>query len=149
MFALIVVITFAIEIRQRVSGTGANMDKKKIILETLTPLILDADQKEKLNYVGYEKVLDDVMASKVFCNIARTGPYGAGKSAIMNTYEQEHMEHLKTIHISLAKFRGDNMENVQVKLMNQIIHQLHPKLIPQTCFQKKRLLAREKWLDLR
>ena len=55
---------------------------KEIMLETLTPIILDDDQKEKLNYKSYEAILDKVFATEDFCNIALTGPYGAGKSTI-------------------------------------------------------------------
>lgn len=113
---------------------------QEITLETLTPIILDEDQKAKLNYASYESVLDKVMASDVFCNIALTGPYGAGKSTIMNTYEKEHKEQLKTIHISLAKFNDGNIDNMQVKLINQIIHQIDPRLIPQTRFKIKNVV---------
>lgn len=117
-----------------------------ITLETLTPIILDKDQKEKLNYASYESVLDKVMASDVFCNIALTGPYGAGKSTIMNTYEKEHAESLKTIHISLAKFNDDDIDNMQAKLINQIIHQIDPKVIPQTRFKVKTVVRERKVL---
>ena len=119
---------------------------KEIILETLTPIILDEDQKAKLNYASYESILDDVMASEVFCNIALTGPYGAGKSTVMNTYEEEHKEQLKTIHISLAKFNDGNIDNMQAKLINQIIHQIDPKQIPQTQFKIKSIVDYRKVL---
>ncbi|MCI6690684.1 MAG: hypothetical protein PUJ55_05375 [Clostridiales bacterium] len=53
-------------------------NEQKIVLETLTPIILDKEQKEKLNYKNYESILDTVMESDEYCNIALTGPYGAG-----------------------------------------------------------------------
>lgn len=110
----------------------------KIILETLTPIILDEEQKEKLNYCNYEALLDDVMSSDKYCNIALTGGYGAGKSTILNTYEKEHS--YNSIHISLAKLNDEETENVQAKLINQIIHQIDPKLIPQTQFKIKNIV---------
>ena len=58
----------------------------KIKLETLTPIILDDEQKEKLNYSNYETLLDDVMSSDSYSNVALTGGYGAGKSTILNNY---------------------------------------------------------------
>ena len=43
------------------------MEKEhEIILETLTPIILDEEQKAKLNYSGYENILDKVMESEMF-----------------------------------------------------------------------------------
>lgn len=114
---------------------------KEIMLETLTPIILDDDQKEKLNYKSYEAILDKVFATEDFCNIALTGPYGAGKSTIMNTYEHEHEKELKTIHISLAKFNDEDADNMQAKLINQIIYQIDPRLIPQTRFKVKKIVS--------
>ncbi len=114
--------------------------ESKIILEPLTPILLDDEQKEKLNYKNYESVLDTIMASEKLCNIALAGPYGAGKSTIMNTYEQEHKD-INAIHISLAKFNDEDVDNTQAKLINQIIHQIEPKLIPQTQFKVKRIVS--------
>ena len=114
----------------------------KIALETLTPIILNEEQKEKLNYSNYEALLDDVMSSKEYCNVALTGGYGAGKSTILNTYEKEHS--YNSIHISLAKLNDEKTENVQAKLINQIIHQIDPKLIPQTRFKIKNIVGRKK-----
>lgn len=111
-------------------------------LKTLTPIILDDEQKEKLNYSNYEVLLDDVVSSGSYCNVALTGGYGAGKSTILNTYEKEHT--YKSIHISLAKLNGEETEIVQAKLINQIIHQIEPKLIPQTQFKIKNIVGWKK-----
>ena len=110
----------------------------KISLQTLTPIILDDEQKDKLNYSNYETVLDDIMSDDKYCNIALTGGYGAGKSTILNTYEKEHA--YKSIHVSLAKLTDEKTENVQAKLINQIIHQIDSKLIPQTQFKIKKIV---------
>ena len=111
----------------------------KISLETLTPIILDEEQKEKLNYSNYQALLDNVMSCDKYCNVALTGGYGAGKSTILNTYEEEH--EYKSIHISLAKLNNEETENVQAKLINQIIHQINPRLIPQTQFKIKNVVG--------
>ena len=118
-----------------------------ITLETLTPIVLDEEQKEKLNYSNYEELLDEVMTSNQYCNIALTGGYGAGKSTIMNTYEDSHSQY-KSIHISLAKLNDEKMENVQAKLINQIIHQIDPKTIPQTKFKIKNVVSFKKVLSV-
>lgn len=114
---------------------------KEILLETLTPIILDSEQKEKLNYANYEEILNSVIGNPQFCNIALTGTYGAGKSTIMNTYEKEHSK-IKAIHISLAKLNDEETDNVQAKLINQIIHQIDFKLIPQTRFKIKNIVSK-------
>lgn len=115
---------------------------KKIKLETLTPIVLNQEEKEKLNYQNYESVLNTIMETDEYCNVALTGPYGAGKSTILNTYEKEHK--LKTIHISLGQLNNEKTENIQAKLINQIIHQIDSKRIPQTQFKIKKVVGKFK-----
>lgn len=135
--------------------------KREITLEKLTPIMLDEKQKERLGYANYEKVINDAMESEDVCNIALTGAYGAGKSTIMNTWLHDHSD-LKCIHISLAKFdntgggktedggtgggkTGDGgTDSVETKIINQIIHQIKPEVIPQTRFQRKHIVSRWK-----
>lgn len=131
---------------------------QEIKLEKLTPITLDEKQKERLGYANYEKVINDAMESGDVCNIALTGAYGAGKSTIMNTWLHDHSE-LKCIRISLAKFddagggktedggtgggkTGDGgTDSVETKIINQIIHQIKPEVIPQTRFQRKNIVS--------
>lgn len=131
---------------------------QEIKLEKLTPITLDEKQKERLGYANYEKVINDAMESEEVCNIALTGAYGAGKSTIMNTWLRDHSD-LKCIHISLAKFddtaggqpgdggtgggrTGDGgTDSVETKIINQIIHQIKPEVIPQTRFQRKNIVS--------
>lgn len=91
------------------------MKNREIALEKLTPIVLDSDQKEKINYQNYKQILDTIMHDSNYRNVALTGLYGAGKSSVMNTYESESS--IKTIHISLAKLNGEETDNVQTKLI--------------------------------
>lgn len=116
----------------------------EIKFEKLTPLTLNQAQKEKYGYANYRKVIDDAIASEDLCNIALTGAYGAGKSTIINTWLSEHGE-LKNIRVSLARFEdvpdgktgGTEDDSIETKVINQIIHQIEPRLIPQTRFRRK------------
>lgn len=76
-------------------------------LEPLTPVVLNENEKQMLSYENYAQALDEAFHNERICNIALSGPYGAGKSTIMQTYESEHKDR-RCIHISLAKFQGAN-----------------------------------------
>lgn len=128
--------------------------ESKLHLEPLTPVILDEKEKQKLVYDSYSQAFDMVFANDDLCNIALSGPYGAGKSTLLGTYEAEHPDK-KCIHISLARFGDDRklaeegvagngrnekqgrQRELEIKTLNQLIHQISPKLIPQTQFRIK------------
>ena len=130
------------------------MNKRQKFLEPLTPIVLDEEHKKLQSYDNYVKALDEAFACDEICNIALTGPYGAGKSTIMQTYEETHPER-KYIHISLAKF-GDEVDpqkgnftqrELEIKIINQIVHQISEKSIPQTKFHtKKEIQSKTIWL---
>lgn len=120
------------------------MNQRKLFLEPLTPVILDEEHKELQSYKNYEKALDEAFSCNEISNIALTGPYGAGKSTIMQTYEADHKKNY--IHISLAKF-GEEIDpakgnftqrELEIKIINQIIHQIQEREIPQTKFHTKK-----------
>lgn len=128
--------------------------ESRLHLEPLTPVILDETEKKKLVYDSYSQAFDMVFANDELCNIALSGPYGAGKSTLLGTYEAEHPDK-KCIHISLARFGDDRkreaegntgngrnekqgrQRDLEIKTLNQLIHQISPKLIPQTQFRVK------------
>ena len=123
-------------------------NKQKQFLEPLTPIVLDEEHKELQSYKNYEKALDEAFSCNEICNIALTGAYGAGKSTIMQTYESEHKKNY--IHISLAKF-GEEVDptkghftqrELEIKIINQIIHQISEQEIPQTKFRTKKEIGR-------
>lgn len=120
------------------------MAEPEIKFEKLTPI----DNAE----LGiYEQALDKVFADKEIRNVAISGPYGSGKSSILNTYQESHL-HLKFIHISLAHYESKNKNNsessendidsnsesdLEGKILNQLIHNIPSKNIPQTDFKIK------------
>ena len=119
-----------------------NSDKSKIIkninLQKLTPAICD-----KMDY--YEQALDFVFSEDDILNIAITGAYSSGKSSVIKTYEKLHTNKRYT-YISLANFgdveEGTKQENekeanLEWKIINQFIHQIDYRKIPQTRFKIK------------
>lgn len=124
------------------------MDTTKYKFHKLTP-IRDA----KLNV--YEDSLDYVFRDNDLKNVAITGPYSSGKSSMLETYKTSH-SNKRFIHISLAHFETatntpvdnaptDNKKEfeadikaVEGKILNQLIHQIDTKEIPQTHFKIKR-----------
>lgn len=90
----------------------------------------------------YREALDHVFSSNEIRNIALTGSYGSGKSSVIRSYEKANGERT-FLHISLARFEeqgqaasdsADRTKTVNVlegKIINQLIHQIPEKDIPQ------------------
>lgn len=130
-------------------------DAKKLKFKKLTPTKL-----KKMDY--YEEALDFAFKESDLLNIAITGAYGAGKSSVIKTYENLNKDK-KFIYISLANFEqihnksyeedkaneGKNKEKkngneLEGKILNQLIHQIDPKRIPQTRFKVKSKVTKGK-----
>ncbi|WP_018932298.1 hypothetical protein [Gracilibacillus lacisalsi] len=127
------------------------MTSTKYIFQKLTP-INNVDLKlyeDALNYVFQE---DDLK------NVAITGPYSAGKSSVLETYKG-NQPNKRFLNISLAHFESttdekkkasnDNIYNnstLEGKILNQLIHQIKPKSIPNTHFKVKRRMPTYKML---
>lgn len=124
--------------------------KREIIMaeKKYCPLLPIDDVKMQ----GYEDALNFAMTNDKIHNVALSGSYGSGKSSVIATYEKKHPD-TKFIHISLADFEeygashcGDEKsgisENVvnllEGKILNQLLHQIHPKYIPQSNFRIKK-----------
>lgn len=102
---------------------------------------------------GYKEAFDYAFADEDIANIALTGVYGSGKSSILESYKQNSK--LKFLHISLAHF--DKNENnktseeisdtqekkLEGKILNQLLHQIDSKEIPQTIFRTKRKVKKQ------
>lgn len=99
----------------------------------------------------YEEAIDFAFSSPDISNIAISGAYGAGKSSVLASYKKKHVDK-KFMHISLAHFEDEfceesknntkvgyevNASVLEGKILNQLIHQIPPKSIPQTNFKIK------------
>lgn len=67
---------------------------------------------DKADFSNYEDALDHAFNSPKLYNIAITGPYGAGKSSILNSYLFSHTNlQEKSIRISLAHFQSTSIKS--------------------------------------
>lgn len=68
---------------------------------------------DKADFSNYEDALDHAFNSPKLYNIAITGPYGAGKSSILNSYLFSHTNlQEKSIRISLAHFNQPLLNHI-------------------------------------
>lgn len=103
----------------------------EIEFEHLTP-------NDSTDLTAYKEALDYGIKNKM-TNIALSGPYGAGKSSVIEAYKKKNTK--KTfMHISLSHFEGSNEVDTQIlegKIINQLLHQIEFKKIPRTIFKAK------------
>lgn len=125
------------------SGAMDSKDIKNLNLQKLTPTKCD-------NMEYYRESLDFVFNDPDLLNIAITGAYSAGKSSVIQTYEDLHKDK-RFIYISLAYFeqlknintdekeasKKSNEIELEGKIINQLIHQIDPIKIPMTRFKIK------------
>lgn len=111
--------------------------KKVCQFEKLTP-------KTDIDISVYEQALDFIFDNNDIKNVGLTGSYGSGKSTVIETYKAKNPKK-NFINISLANFRTTNEERERIKesvlegkIINQLIHQIPYKKIPQTKFKVKK-----------
>lgn len=113
--------------------------------------------KDDVELSIYEDALDFVFKNDDIKNIAISGAYSAGKSSILETYKKIKVE-TTFIHVSLAHFESSDEEktfsevpkendsvgpkenNLEGKILNQLIHQIDIEKIPLTNFKVTRNL---------
>ncbi|MEG0236794.1 MAG: hypothetical protein RR523_08165 [Cetobacterium sp.] len=97
----------------------------------------------------YEEAIDFSLKNDKIKNIAISGGYGAGKSSLLESYKKNSEK--KFLHISLAHFKDFDdkdkdgriaLNNLEAKILNQLIHQIDPKDIFQTNFKIKRKITK-------
>lgn len=106
--------------------------------ERLTPI-------DSVNLNVYEQAINYVFDNSDIKNVAISGSYSSGKSSLLASYKKKH-KNLKFLHISLTHFKSlDDEENTEVKeselegkILNQLLHQIPSKNIPQTNFRIKK-----------
>ncbi|MCI8863476.1 MAG: hypothetical protein HFI20_13490, partial [Lachnospiraceae bacterium] len=117
----------------------------KYFFQKLTPINNVEDMEV------YTSALDFVFENDDLRNIAITGPYGAGKSSMIETYKTKRS--YRFLHISLAHFEETGKTSLNTfetegnmgiekvlegKILNQLLHQIDPKSIKWTSFQVKK-----------
>lgn len=113
--------------------------------QTLTPTICE-------NMHTYNEAFNYIFSQDNVLNVAISGPYGAGKSSVIETYKQNN-PNKSFMHLSLTHFNQstEHVENnhtgkeedketpmnlrIEGQLLNQLIHQIKRKNIPQTRFK--------------
>ena len=111
----------------------------------------------------YEKAINFSLENNKILNVAISGSYGSGKSSLLESYKKKYSEK-KFLNISLTHFNTTENINknnsptseennypkdkslvpiLEVKILNQLIHQISYKKIPQTYFKTKRKFTEE------
>ncbi len=108
---------------------------------------------------GYDEAFDFVFKNNDVKNIAISGPYGSGKSSLIESYKKTSGKKYSFMRISLAHFRGNENDETEEefpddaekdspkklseeavlegKIINQLIHQVPSEKIEQTSFKVK------------
>lgn len=99
------------------------------------------------NVSEYLRALEWALNDKNITNIALAGPYGAGKSSIIETFLRIHPS-IKYINISLAMFRKNDQDAIQQGdednfekqleegILKQFFYKVHYSKIPQSRYRK-------------
>lgn len=124
------------------------MAKRTYYFESLTPI-------DNIDLDVYEEAIDYVFENSDIKNVAISGPYSAGKSSVLASYKKKH-SNLRFLHISLAHFKSQDQEDetevkesvLEGKVLNQLIHQIPSKKIPQTNFRVKKKVSTKSVMKL-
>ncbi len=117
------------------------MNESNYFFQKLTPV-------NDVDISVYEEAIDFALSNQDIKNVAISGAYCAGKSSILESYKSKH-KNWRFINISLAHFNSSEQDMVnpqssvkesvlEGKILNQLIHQIPTKKIPQTNFRIKR-----------
>jgi len=112
----------------------------EIIFQKLTPT-------DDVEMEIYNEAFTYIFENADVKNVAISGPYGSGKSSLLETYKKQHKDK-KFLHISLTHFQKSSLQNttqtdedietiLEGKILNQLIQQIKSENIPQTHFHIK------------
>lgn len=95
---------------------------------------------------SFKQALDFAIHDDELKNVAITGNYGSGKSSLLDSYEAKY-SNKKFLHISLADYKENNFSEsgeklnvrqinvIEGKIINQLLHQIHPKHVKKSIFK--------------
>ncbi|WJM17150.1 hypothetical protein [Microbacterium arborescens] len=118
---------------------GENLPKKEIKLRSLAP------EYKSDHHSAYVRHLEDAVRAKKNRNIALTGRYGAGKSSVLDEFEQKHRD--KTVRISINTLGPDENDEdltnrIQKELVKQLVYRLRPGQVRRSRFARPKPLTR-------
>lgn len=99
----------------------------------LSPALLDDESLSQ-----YTKEFEFVFSHNNIKNVALSGAYGAGKSTVIESWENKDAI-CSYLHVSLAHFTGaekTSEQDVEQRVLNQIIHSIDHRKMPKTRFRK-------------
>lgn len=101
-------------------------------------------EKEIKNGEEYLNALDWALRNPDVKNIALSGPYGSGKSSIIQSYMQKHPS-VKALNISLATFDVENCQDdeniIEEGILKQLFYKVDAHKIPQSRYRKLRKIS--------
>ena len=110
-------------------GTVTNISEetKDISQNVLLPKLLNKNDAAYKSVEELNKVITLAMKGKRVKNIALTGPYGSGKSSILQTFRRDHegdkddkgKNKYKILNISLATLQSDDNISEDIELENE------------------------------
>lgn len=129
-----------------ISDSHSDMNNENRQYEALTP------KNNIENGQEYMAALDWALSKPDIHNIAISGPYGSGKSSVIESYLKQRTE-LKPLRISLAAFNLEKMINgdgkeideklLEAGILKQLFYSVDSGKIPQSRYRK--LQPEEKW----
>lgn len=125
--------------KRNIDSACPNVDDKNRRYEALIP------KNDIENGQEYMAALDWALLNPNIHNIAISGPYGSGKSSVIESYLKKHSE-LKALRISLAAFNLEEMingygteigkEQLEAGILKQLFYSVDSNKIPQSRYRK-------------
>ncbi|MCI8363949.1 MAG: hypothetical protein HFG34_03240 [Eubacterium sp.] len=101
-------------------------------------------EKEIKNGEEYLNALDWALRNPDIKNIALSGPYGSGKSSIIQSYKEKHPS-VKALNISLATFDVENCRDeeniIEEGILKQLFYKVDAHKIPQSRYRKLKKIS--------
>ena len=122
--------------KRNIDSACPNVDNTNRRYEALIP------KNDIENGQEYIAALDWALSNSDIHNIAISGPYGSGKSSVIESYLKKHSE-LKALRISLAVFNLEETRNedeidkqLEAGILKQLFYSVSSNTIPQSRYRK-------------